>query len=190
MSIFVTKEKSHKNIYNLTYPSSFHKFQHLYADLNLLYQRAVQIYFEKYVVPGLDVGHPKFESVMKKLFEDIKKYPEFKKFYQATIKDMLRSVPTVLHRMGPNYTGGILIPVQFIKRPMPKVSRCSDMRRDDRIECKYGKICIADEFHGIFGTLRLTRQIYNPDHWELEVEYVHIKHTNFREVMSSLVEET
>lgn len=190
MSIFGTKEKNHKNIYNLTYPSSFHKFQHLYADLNLLYQRAVQIYFEKYVIPGLEEGHPKFESVMKKLFEEMKGYPEFKKFYQATIKDMLRSVPTILHRMGPNYTGGILIPVQFVKRPMPKVSRCSDMRRDDRIECKYGKICIADEFHGIFGTLRLTRQIYNPDHWELEVEYVHIKHTNFREVMSSLVEET
>ena len=183
------KKDVHEVTYNLTYPSSFHKFHHLYSDLNMLYLRAVQIYFDKYVVPGLEEGHPKFDSVMKKLFEEMKQYSEFKKFYKATVKDMLRSVPTVLHRMGPNYTGGILIPVQFVKRPRPFISRSCGMRRDDTIECKYGKICIADEFRGIFGLLRLTRQIYNPDHWELEVEYFHFKRTNFREQMEQLEEE-
>lgn len=164
--------------YHVAPYSSKHKFYLLYEELKALHKEAVKIYFDKYMIPGLEEGHPKFNETIDNLYQDIKSNPLCKKFYKLTILDMLKTVPTILHRMDPYYTGGFLIPIQYIKRPHfpPKVWKGIGMERDDLITCKYGKIYITmGQFEGLITSLRLNRKIYNPADWYIEVEYFKVK---------------
>ena len=146
--------------YHVAPYSSKHKFYCLYEDLRKLHVEAVKIYFDKYAIPGLEEGHPEFKKTIDNLYQDIKSNPLCKKFYQATILDMLKSVPTILHAQrlegtvpvyDPYYTGGILIPARYIKRPNypPKGIGRTLLDCDDVLTCRYGKIVSNLKFRKI-----------------------------------------